>query len=383
MQSSGHPSKRYFSAIDGLRLITSLNIVLFHLYGIGGLWDLRERPEWLFRLIKGPAFHASVFFLLGGFIFTVKFADRAANFNNKAFLKKRFLELYPLHLITTLVMAGLKVIYLFPSGDLDVPKLLSSIFMHLSLLWSLFPFGTYPLNRPSWALSAFFFCYILFGPSLKVVMKIRRKRSCMFYAAGCMLPLLLWGLLYGALGTPEKLYFFFHIFAPVRFFEFLLGMILGRFFVLTNRAAERSCAVGGLINDLLIIAAVLLANYTLGFRSGGNGIVIYLSYHFFAIPIYFTILYLLALEKGCICTVLSIPIIRKTGRSSFYPYLIHIPLISVIAYICEHGFGYYQFLHRPLNILVFLIVLYSGAGIYVNRIRKRKPSGPETVRIED
>jgi peptidoglycan/LPS O-acetylase OafA/YrhL len=369
--------KRYFLAVDGLRLLASVNVVLFHLQGIGGLYDLHEKPRWLFHIVKGPAFHASVFFMLGGFIFTIKFARQSATFDNKAFLVKRFKELYPLHFLTTLVMIVLKVIHHLPDGNLDIPKLFFSAFMHLSMLWSFIPFGTYALNRPSWALSAFFLCYLLFGTVLKLVLKINRKRTCMLSALLCTVPLLLWGLLYGKLGTPDHLYAFFHIFAPVRFFEFAAGMVLARFFQLSVRD-EHAPFSAHLRNDLIIIAAGVLIYMNLYLQHGDNGLLVYLSYHLFMIPLYFILLYALATERGVIARVLSLPLVRKTGRSSFYPYLIHIPLISVIAYFCEHVLSYYKFLHRPVNIIVFTLLLYSGGYLYVNHIRKRKPSGPES-----
>ena len=362
--------KRYFLAVDGLRLLASINIVLFHLQGIGGLYDLHQKPLWLFRILKGPAFHASIFFMLGGFIFTIKFSEKAATFNNRAFLKKRFSELYPLHLITTLAMALLKFIHLFPTGNLDNPKLLYSISVHLTFLWAFIPFNTYALNRPSWALSAMFLCYLLFGPALKLVMKLQRKRHCLVVALVCLLPVLLWGLLYGALGTPGNLYPFFHIFAPVRFFEFVSGMVLARFFQLSALRGSTPSRLRGVGNDLMLIVSVALIFANLHLQKSDNGLTVFLSY--------FVILYGLATETGIIARLLSFPVIRKTGRSSFYPYLIHIPLVSVICYICEHGFSYYKVLHRPVNIAVFMVLLYTGAYFYVNHLRKRKPSGPHT-----
>ena len=367
--------KKYFLAVDGLRLLASINIVLFHLQGIGGMYDLHEKPLWLFRILKGPAFHASIFFMLGGFIFTIKFAEKTATFNNWAFIKKRFAELYPLHLITTLAMATLKLIHHYPAGNCDLSKLFYSIGVHLSLLWAFIPFNTYALNRPSWALSAMFLCYVLFGPTLKLVMRIGNKRSCMLIAFGCLLPVLLWGLLFGALRTPGNLYPFFHIFAPVRFFEFASGMVLARFFQLSARSDGKSL-VKDIGNDLMITGAVFLIFKNLGLQKSGNGLTFFLSYHVLMLPLYFVILYGLATERGVIARLLSFPAVRKTGRSSFYPYLIHIPLVSMITYICEHGFSYYQVLHRPGNIAVFVALLYTGAYFYVNHIRKRKPSGP-------
>jgi peptidoglycan/LPS O-acetylase OafA/YrhL len=367
--------KRYFLAIDGLRLFASINIVLFHLQGIGGMYDLHEKPLWLFRIIKGPAFHASIFFMLGGFIFTIKFAEKAATFDNWSFIKKRFFELYPLHLITTLAMAALKFIHRYPTGDLDVPKLFYSVGIHLSFLWAFIPFNTYALNRPSWALSAMFLCYLLFGPTLNLIVRLTRKRMCMVVALCCLLPVLLWSLLYGALGTPGNLYPFFHIFAPVRFFEFASGMVLARFFQLSVRDSGKSL-VKDIGNDLMIAVAAFLVFKNLELQKNGNGLTVFLSYHFIMLPLYFVILYGLATERGFIARLLSIPVVRKTGRSSFYPYLIHIPLISCIAYICEHGFSYYKVLHHPGNVAVFVVLIYTGAYFYVNHIRKRKPTGP-------
>ncbi|HEX2957175.1 MAG TPA: acyltransferase family protein, partial [Chitinispirillaceae bacterium] len=209
---------KYFRSIDGLRLLASINIVLLHLEGIGGLNNLNGAPGWLFKLIKGPAFHASIFFLLGGFIFTIKFSSQAQNFKTLPFLRKRFSELFPLHIITTAIMIIMFVIRYSANEDFNLIKLFYSSLIHLSLLYSFFPFFSYTLNTPSWALSAFFLCYLLFGPVLRLIVPVNRKRLLLTLAFFCCIPVLLWGLLYGVLGTPEKLYHFFHIFAPIRFF---------------------------------------------------------------------------------------------------------------------------------------------------------------------
>jgi len=380
METTQTASRRYFLAVDGLRLLASLNVVLFHLHGIGGLHDLGGKPLWLFQIIRGPAFHATIFFMLGGFIFTVKFADRAATFSSRAFLVKRFKELFPLHLITTLVMVALKYVQDIAAGSLDAGKIVASALVHLSLLWSFFPFGTYSLNRPSWALSAFFLCYVLFGPMLRMVVKIRRKRICMAAAICCMAPVALWSLLYISIGTPADLYNFFHIFAPVRFFEFAVGMLLARFFLLSSvcgrsEAPDRSLS-GGLVNDAMILSAGALIYMLARYQASRNPAVAFFTYHVCMVPLYFVVLYSLATERGIVCRLLSLSVVRKTGRSSFYPYLIHIPLISTICYVCERGFGYYTFLHHTGSIAAFILILYGGSYFYVNHIRKRRPSGP-------
>ncbi|MFW6244606.1 MAG: acyltransferase family protein [Fibrobacterota bacterium] len=360
----------YFKAIDGLRLLASINIVLFHLEGIGGLYNMGGNPAWFFRLIKGPAFHASIFFILGGFIFATKFTPKISQFSTRSFIKKRLSELYPLHLLTTLAMVALFLIKRFGTEAMDIPKLLFSVFMHLSFLWSLFPFGTYNLNTPSWALSAFFLCYLLFGPVLKWSLTLKSRKGLMVLMLLCFVPLAGWGLLFGALGNPPELYHFFHIFAPVRFFEFVLGVLLARFFALGQKREQ--FRFKGIRSDIVFVLLLFMVYWTLGLQSKGQPTLSWFSYHVFLVPLFMIALYTLALEKGIIARILSFRFLRQTGRTSFYPYLIHIPMISLITLICDRWFGYKKFLHSPLSIAVFMIVLYGGSYLYVHRFRNKR-----------
>jgi len=376
----------YFNGLDGLRLIASVNIVLFHFQGSGAFYDMGGSPGWFFRLIKGPAFHASLFFILGGFIFAAKFAPKISTFKSWPFLKKRFSELYPLHLITTLIMASLFVIRRWGAESIDWSKLGGSIFMHLSFLWSLWPFGTHALNRPSWALSAMFFCYLLFGPMLKWAFSIKTKRMTMMYMVLFFAPIAVWGYIYSAIGTPSEYYHFFHTFAPIRLFEFGIGMLLARFLILQKETKKSAAGLSAINNkiyclkalccDLTIALCVYLVFSNLSLQYKGDPTLRFFSYHLFMVPLYIIILYAVAIEKGIIARILSFPALRKIGRTSFYPYLIHIPLMSIVTLYCERVLGYRKFLHSPLNILIFMLILYGCSYLYVyalrNKLRQRK-----------
>jgi peptidoglycan/LPS O-acetylase OafA/YrhL len=365
--------RRYFNAIDGLRLLASVNVVLFHLETMGGLNDLGGRPGWLFRLVKGPAFHASIFFILGGFIFATKFASKAAEFDTKSFLKKRLRELYPLHLITTLAMAALYVFKRWDADDIiNVPKLVFSSFMHLSFLWSFCPFGSLSLNTPSWALSAMFLCYALFGPLLKWSLTLKSRPAVMGGMALFFVPLVAWGLLYWAIGLPEAMYQFFHGFAPVRFFEFGLGALLARFFALGDENRRSSLFVAARCDlTVLLLCCLIFFNLSSSVRIP-HTVLEWLSYHVFMIPIYLVAVYTMSIEKGVFARIMALGAVRKLGRTSFYPYLIHIPLISVITLFCESALGYRRFLHSPLNIIIFMALLYACGYIYVYAIRDKR-----------
>ena len=375
-------NQKNFNGLDGLRLVASVNIVLFHFQYMGGFHDMGGSPDWFFRLIKGPAFHASLFFILGGFIFAAKFAPNASSFKAGAFLKKRFTELYPLHFITTLIMASLFVIRRWGVESIDWSRLGGSLLMHLSFLWPLWPFGTYNLNTPSWALSAMFFCYLLFGPMLKWSSSIKSKRAAIFYIFLFFVPLAAWAYLYVQLGTPHKYYHFFHTFAPIRLFEFGLGVLSARFFILQreNRASVPASSIENsgkyslkaLCCDLTIALSVCLIYGNLSLQYMGNPNLRFFSYHVFMVPLYLIILYAAALEKGIAARVLSFPLLRKLGRTSFYPYLIHIPLMSIITIYCERVLSYRKFLHSPLNILIFMVILYGCSYLYVYNLRNKR-----------
>jgi peptidoglycan/LPS O-acetylase OafA/YrhL len=374
MADSAAGKTKYFTAIDGLRLLASVNVVLFHFEGIGGFHDMGGSPAWFFRLVKGPAFHASLFFILGGFIFTTKFAPKIAEFNSWAFLKKRFSELYPLHLITTLTMAALYVIKRSATGDVDIPKLLYSLFMHLSFLWSVCPVGSLNLNTPSWALSAMFLCYVLFGPLLRWSLRLKTRAEVMVYMLLFMFPLILCGYVFSALGSPQDYYQLFHGFAPVRFFEFGLGVLLARFLMMRDesKSAARPSYLMALRCDVAIVAVICLIFFNLSSIVRCSPEMKWFSYHVFMIPLYLLIIYAVSFEKGIIARVLSLKIIQRMGRTSFYPYLVHIPLMSVITLICEHIWDYKKFLHVPLNIAVFMVVLYVCSYLYVYAIRNKR-----------
>ncbi|MBD3392072.1 MAG: acyltransferase family protein [Chitinivibrionales bacterium] len=366
--------KQYFTSIDGLRLLASINIVLFHLVQIGGLYDLRGSPAWLFRILKGPAFHASLFFILAGFIYTVKYAPLADTFSTRALVKGRIRDLFPLHALTALAMLPFVIIPCIGAACLNIPKILFTSAIHLSMTWSIFPFFTYNLNTPSWALSAFFLCYFLFGPMLRRVVLITNRRAIVALMGACLVPGILWSFLYAGLGR-EQLYTVFHIFAPVRSFEFILGMLLARLFHLNN-VKPRAVKVRDIpfLNDGIILSAFALVYLTLIWRAGAGMLGRWMFYHVVLLPLYALLLYRLARGDGWIARAFAWKPVNQLGKAGFYPYLVHIPLISWTCWTAEHAFGYKKLLHSPVNVLLLMVVLYGGSWLYWRGARKRKRS---------
>jgi len=359
----------YFNSIDGLRLLASLNIVLFHLEKIGGLTDMGGEPGWLFVAIKGPLFHASLFFMLAGFLFMVKYLQYAGNFSTLTLIRGRLRDLYPLHFLTAVAMTAL--MSLTPDGS-DTFRLSYSLMNHLGLVWSFLPFYAFGLNQPSWALSAFFLCYFFFGPALKRVAAVESRGKALLLICGCLAVPAVWWLIYIAAGSPAYYYTFFHVFAPVRLFEFFLGMALARLYLLNN-ARPRKFRIQDipLLNDLILLACFTALFVNFQYFSQWPRTRLF-AYHVFAPALYSFVLYRLARGNGVIAAVFALKPVRALGKSSLYPYLLHIPLASWLCWTLERWFGYNRFLHAPVNIVVFTIVLYAAGFVYWYRKQKRR-----------
>jgi len=133
------------------------------------------------------------------------------------------------------------------------------------------------------------------------------------------------------------------------------------------------------MNDLVIVGTLALVFANLLVRSAGGPILKYYSYHVIAVPLFALLVYRFARGSGLLPGFTSIPLIRKLGQCSFYPYLLHIPCLSWLAWFLRHTFGYRTFLHNPVNIWFFVAVLYGLSAIYFERIGKARRSGRKPV----
>ena len=153
----------YFPAIDGLRLLASVNIVMLHL-GSSSALNYMQDCKWLMPIISAPAFAAGIFYVFAGFLFASKFSDPERRIPVIPFMFARIAKLYRLHFFMTLLMF---VVLVFKfSGYTHLPGLSEigdcaaaglakmthpwrSLFLHLTLTWSIVPDLGMKLNEPS------------------------------------------------------------------------------------------------------------------------------------------------------------------------------------------------------------------------------------------
>ena len=359
----------YYKSIDGLRFLAAVNVALFHyVTTMGGLDAMGGSPGWLFNGIKGPMFHASLFFILGGFIFGTKISPRIDSFSVSHFLKTRLRQLYPLHFVTTIMM-----LVIIQTGGSPIPlgEMVQSLFIHLSLLFPFVPGLANNLNTPSWALGAFFFAYLLLKPTLLVVRTIKSPAMIFVGIFFSWIILAQWSAFYALIGSGSHK-FFFHMFPVVRFAEFLMGILLSQlFYIWAIKPGELGKPFWvKLLTDALIVGVVIgLFQLVKVQQRSGIGFEFF-SYHTLQPLLFLALVALLAFQQGLIAKIMSFRFIRALGRGSFYPYLLHIP-VAIFAQRIYYGItGDPKFFHYPWAIISLLVFLY-GLGAITTKIMSR------------
>lgn len=374
-------SKGYFPAIDGLRLLASLNIVFLHLAS-SSAFGYAAKYTWLKPIVSGPAFSAGLFFVLAGFLFASKFSDPDRRIPVVPFMFSRIAKLYRLHFICTMLMfvamvfkySGLTGIpdnlsdvgTAFINGLQNLSHPIRTLFLHLTLTWSLVPELGMKLNEPSWALTGFFICYAFTPAAAKFFYKVKNVKLLWLLFALTFIPGIIQGLLFGCttLYSPEYgiRFRFFHMFPAMHLCEYFFGMIIFRLYQERQFAFLEKNYVAGICQAVLLVALYITC------YAGQNWVHHQAAYFIVrhSIPILISGLFIMSLipAKGFLARFFCVPIVRTIGRASFYPYLLHLPLITI-------GWGFTN-MNTPQATLVLILFLYTASPLYLHFKTKRK-----------
>src|ERR1700722_12629718 len=166
--------------LEVLRFLTAFAILVFHYRHFFFVADkpiglVTERLP-LYGLLKpfhdSGAFGVWVFWCISGFIFFWKYRDPIAehSIGGWKFFTLRFSRLYPLHLVTLLIVALLQTLYFdlrgyfFVYQNNDLPHFLMQLFMASD--WSIVRGDSF--NGPIWSVSVEVLVYFLFFLMLRV-----------------------------------------------------------------------------------------------------------------------------------------------------------------------------------------------------------------------
>lgn len=140
-----------FVVLDFYRFVAALGVFIFHLKNI----DQGISPAW-----NGSfGLFVDMFFILSGFVISYSYPASTGVRSYTRFLVRRIARIYPLHVLTLLVFAGLALIGIAgPTEHSGVSDFLYNLF--LIQAWGVTDHLSF--NSPAWSISAELFCYLLF-----------------------------------------------------------------------------------------------------------------------------------------------------------------------------------------------------------------------------
>lgn len=173
-------------ALNGLRVIAAFMVVLFHYNKLtGGSHADVNFPFYSVLKIAyvNGGLMVEMFFLISGLCLYMFYSERLIKREITVidFLKKRFLKLYPLYILTTIITVGLQYVYFKVNGIYFENNFNGSWrYLLLNLLgiargW--YENNTYPYNAPAWYVSVLFFVYIVFGTICYISSRGRRMKT--------------------------------------------------------------------------------------------------------------------------------------------------------------------------------------------------------------
>ena len=239
------------AAIESLRGIAALSIVLFHFDAGSHLNNRFTENAWLM---------VDFFFLLSGFVIALGYFDRLKVARDVfEFQAKRFLRLYPLHFVTLLVWLGIETSkYFFEQATGIVannPAFSSNnstAFLANLLLLQNWTLPDLTFNYPSWAISALFYTYLLYGFVVVWCAGSSRKYYCCSFLIVLTAGFLLMNF---GMGTDN-------VTGPARcLFSFFLGTSTCVIFQCQTQSDWQKSSIPAVVAILLTVFVVALAGH--------------------------------------------------------------------------------------------------------------------------
>jgi peptidoglycan/LPS O-acetylase OafA/YrhL len=298
--------------LDSLRGIAALGVTLFWHYGHFGAGRPFAGPvaDWLYAY---GLMLVDFFFVLSGFVLSHVYLEKIAQRRVRPFefFVLRFSRLYPLHLLTLVVVASLQLYresrglgaFVYGANDL----------FHLLLNLAFLQYGVvrtgYSFNGPSWSLTVEELAYLAFFAVLYLAGGRHRLVFLGLLAAGAALNLLGWDTHLLNLDVSRGL---------VGFFSGCLAYRLHRF-------AEARRRSGLLAAAAAVLLAAVVFHYS---RSGYPRVSETLLIHSLVI---FPAIVLVVLDSPLLRRLFSLRPLAYLGEISYSIYMIHFPVQILLA----------------------------------------------------
>lgn len=299
----GNSLKSKYYAIDGLRGIAAILVILFHVKWSNHITDN--------NLVGNGYLAVDLFFILSGFVITANYSGRIAGWIDfRTFVLTRFFRLYPVHIAALTALVAIEIIKVVAirnlgvapggqppfSGTNSVSGLIANVLLVQGFLFN----GELTWNGPSWSISCEFFIYWVFA--LAAWTGWHRKQSFSFLIGA--LALLSYGTLAVRFNTLDLTSL-----GPVRCLSgFFLGMLIPK---VLSRVASTNYYTDAWV-QVFVLSATISA---IGAISGPAVVV--------SVPLMFLSVVLLTSDRGPVARFLQSKPLQFLGRISYSVYMLH------------------------------------------------------------
>ena len=324
-QQTANAKPHYFAALDGFRGVLAIMIALYHT-----MWLSNINSSDLFT--NGPAL-VDMFFVFSGFLmFTLYDGKINSGVDGKAFIKRRFARIYPLHFFMLLVALGYAVARIlahyvglatYDQGEIlpfqpGATETMWSFLTNLTMTHSMGLNNGLSYNMPSWTVSVEFWAYFVF---IGMMLWARPKKAWHF------------GVLSALIAVN---YYVLSRIKPDMDFHYDLGFwrCLGGFFTgvvvayaYRNLAPKFEKFKAAVNQRTLTVSATLVEIAALGTMAG---FIIYFpgKMQFFIAPVAFIFVLGFAFDSGLISRLMGLRPFRYIAKISYSIYMVHI-LVSL------------------------------------------------------
>lgn len=312
-------------ALTGLRFLAAMGVVLYHF----ALPILKDRSYILTNIASDGFIAVDLFYLLSGFILSYSYLNKEGVMrgNRRSFYISRFARIYPAYFLAFVMAAPSNIVTSLHANRMiiGIAKLLINAGLVLTLQQAWTPWTAWGWNYPAWSVSVEVFFYLLFpwiGVRLaRLGTASSRKLACLLWLLALSAPFLLW-VTKGTTGPPllgDRLQMAIEFTPIFRLPEFLLGILLGRAYVLGQFSR-----ING--NWLVSIAAISLFV--------GLGFCPFIPHPLLAnglfLPFFALLIAGLAQGRGPLAWFLSRPFMVMLGEASYSIYILQLPLALLL-----------------------------------------------------
>jgi peptidoglycan/LPS O-acetylase OafA/YrhL len=306
-------------ALTGVRFLAALWVVGVHCFSI------TLPPGTIHDVVASGGLAVSLFFVLSGFVLAYSYTDTEGRLrgSRRDFYVARIARLAPLYLLGLALGIGPALMVQSPPYLQANPIAVTLLTLTATQAWV--PYLHYVWDGPAWSLSVEVVFYLLF-PALVEALAPLRRRGLWCGIVACYVAVFLPSLFYEAL-RPDRLST-----APLGYWaelvlynplvhlpEFLMGVLIGRLFILGRARGRRLDWLSG--PAALLAVTLILRLVALPPSMPGDGMA-----PGWLAPVFGLLIWALACGRGPLAWLLSRPLLLLLGEASYGLYLLHVPL---------------------------------------------------------